>query len=537
MQRWPVAALVAILFVTGCSKPAPAPAPVPAPAPEPAISTPAPYQPGEKHRQALALLENNTREAKDLLQALVAAEPENADAWNDLSFAQARLMQYADAVTSARKALALRPQFVYAEYNLGWALLNTNEWPAAKSHLEVNSKALPDRPEPLYALGLWFEMSGNTVEAVSYYQRAAQMEYAPAMQALAKQADQKRRQTAADEAISRFPKVPPGVIRSVLTGYIPSGVTRKLIQVMPVQFDPEQPPLWAALIFDTYEKSVSTEVEVYTATASGSSLDGYRGSCHITSTPGEVQVHLQALPAAGEENLMVQVPGETIICGLEDEKYVKPVYRTKGVATLTGEGLVVDGQPLRFVSEIAEYLPASEAEQVLALIGEVRATGAKLQMREAVTAQVKLAGGPGVALAWPEATNQDHWGYRLMIAVKPEGGPAILYTAGHEVRNATPYRIGSMAVPGHTFLAVATYQKDGPNGGDVLVLAYEQEGGLRKVFNGSSDSAGFGETSVHTTFKGYRLEGGFDLYTTTFDWDETRGTFVEGKTEKSPFGK
>lgn len=377
MQRGLAAWLMAALVLTGCSKAAPPPVA------ERNVTTPAPYQPGEKHRQALALIGNEkNQEAEAILRALVAEEPGNADAWNDLSFVQAKLMRYSDAVDSAQVALRLRPDFVYAQYNLGWALLHTNGWREAKEPLEANSRALPDRPEPLYALGRWYEQDGDKDQALTFYRKAAAMDYEPAKRSAAYLSDQERRRVAADEAVARFLHAPPGVIRGVMGDYIPEGVTRKIVQVMQVRFDDKQPPLWAALVFDDYRTSVMAKVMVLTANADGSFLDGYMGTCGLSSRSDEVQAQLQSLPYAHGEHLMVKVPGETIICGFKGE-YVTVVYRTRASASVTSGGLDVGGQLLRFVPETSEYLPVAGAEKLLALIGEVRAAGATLKTTEA----------------------------------------------------------------------------------------------------------------------------------------------------------
>jgi hypothetical protein len=461
----------------------------------------------------------------------VADEPGNADAWNDLSFVQAKLMRYSDAVHSAQVALSLRPDFVYAQYNLGWALLHTSEWHKAKEPLDVNRRALPDRPEPLYAIGIWYEKDGDQEQALTFYQKAAAMDYEPAKRSVAYLVDQERRRAATDEAVARFPQAPPGVIRGVMAGYIPEGVTRKLVQVMQVRFRDQQPPLWAVLVFDHYPTSVQPKIVVLTANANGSFLDGYMGTCDLSSSSTEMQAQLQSIPYARGEHLMVKVPGETVVCGFKGGD-VRAVYRTRAPANITSRGLDVGGQLLRFVPETSEYLPMPQADKLLALIGEVRAAGTALKTTEAVGAQVDVMGKPAQALAWQDSAEQD---YRLIIAVKPDGEPAILYTAGKEIIFSTPYAVGPVKVPGHSFLAVATYQKGAPNGGDVLVIEFDKaKGSFRQVFHGASDAAGFSDNGVSTTFKKYRPQGGFDLYTTTYTWDEAKGAFLISKTVESP---
>ncbi|HWI66167.1 MAG TPA: tetratricopeptide repeat protein [Symbiobacteriaceae bacterium] len=532
MRKGPAAWLMVALVLAGCSKVSPQQVGGVSAPPVTQSTEPAPvqYPPGEKHRQALALIGSQQyRDAEAILRTLVSAEPENADAWNDLSLMQIKLMHYDEAAKSARKSLQIRPGFLYAQYNLGWALVNTADWKSAKEPLEAAAQAQTDRPEPLHALGKWHELNKETDKAISLYQKAAALDYEPSQQALAYLTGQQRRQAAADEAVARFPQAPPGVVRAVMQGYIPEGTTRTLSQMMPVRFDAKRPALWAALVSDQSKTAISASVIVYTAGASGSYLDGYSGVCTLPLKNADGKVQLEALPVAGAEHLIVTAPDGAMICGLKGER-VEALHRTQGPISITGGGLNAGGQALQFVPAASAYLPAARAETLRALLSEARTLGANVETTEAVPAEVTVSGKPAQALTWEE-TGQP---YRLIVAVKPQGEATLLYTEG-ELLSRSPYRLGQVQVPGHTFLAVATHQKGAPNGGDVLVLEYDKANGrFRKVFRGTGDGATFGDSDVSTSVKIYRPQGGFDAYRTTYTWDEAQGTFVGGKPVLSP---
>jgi tetratricopeptide (TPR) repeat protein len=197
--------VVALLVFTGCQAKAP---PVTQTGKVAVPEIPA-YQQTEQHKQALALVgKGDYPGAEALLKQVVAEQPKAAEAWNDLSFVQAQLDHWPDSAQSARKALEVNPTFAFAEYNLGWALLHTNDWKTAKPYLETSAELQPDRPEPLYALGEWYRMSGSAVEAAEQYRKASAMGYQPAQDQLAAINVRQAKEQDAAVAIAAFANVP-----------------------------------------------------------------------------------------------------------------------------------------------------------------------------------------------------------------------------------------------------------------------------------------------------------------------------------------
>ena len=72
--------------------------------------------------QALHLIQaNQPGKAVPLLEEVVASDPRNAVAWNNLCAANTMLMSYNIAIQDCGKALAIQPDFQLARNNLAWA--------------------------------------------------------------------------------------------------------------------------------------------------------------------------------------------------------------------------------------------------------------------------------------------------------------------------------------------------------------------------------------------------------------------------------
>ncbi|QWT21892.1 tetratricopeptide repeat protein [Bacillus sp. NP157] len=73
----------------------------------------------QAHDAGQAYAAGDIRHAADLYQAVVDAQPGDADAWFRLGNARFRLQQQDDAVQAYDRAIHLRPEFAEAQYNLG----------------------------------------------------------------------------------------------------------------------------------------------------------------------------------------------------------------------------------------------------------------------------------------------------------------------------------------------------------------------------------------------------------------------------------
>lgn len=526
-------ALITLVLLTGCAKQAPVsppPTDTPTTAAAPAaIDRAEDYKPGEKHQQALDLIgREDYRAAIPVLQELVAAEPDNAVAWNDLSFAQAHLMKYSEAIVAAQKALKLRPNFIYAKYNLGWALLQTADWKAAKTYLEASEAAQPDRPEPLNALGEWYERAAELNKAAEYYRKAANLGDKGAASRLAYVVNKDAREKRTREMIQRFPNLPEKLVRHFADGYSPEGYLRRITDIKQVRFARKGNPTWAALIFEENGTTQNAFLEL----ADTDPTYGYMGRCQIRSVkqaaaPPDNTISLQVFSWGEAEHVLINHPGGSLVCDARD--YGSALFTAKTPATVSGSDISSAGVLYRFVPPISKYLPVTEAQPWLALIDEIRAAGNKMATFEAIHAMADAGGGLGMgqALAWAEPTQQ----YRsdLIIAFKPAGQPVIITRIKADFPD--PYSVGTVKAGGHTFLAVATHQPGAPNGGDVVVLEYEPaKKTFRAVFHGGGDGAGFGPEGVSTSYKRYKIEGGYDRFVTSYKWDETKYTFVKAST-------
>lgn len=98
-------------------------------------------------RQALAdasvlLEQHNGAGARALALQVVAIEPDNALAWNQLATAYNQCGQFKDALAAAREAVKLYPKYADAQRNLAMLLLTTGEYSAGWEHYAWRHKCL-----------------------------------------------------------------------------------------------------------------------------------------------------------------------------------------------------------------------------------------------------------------------------------------------------------------------------------------------------------------------------------------------------------
>ena len=76
------------------------------------------------------------KKAIKLLNKAVAAEPEDADAWNYIGYSNRKLKQYDLALNAYQKALAINPKHRGANEYLGELYLQTDNLPKARERLK-----------------------------------------------------------------------------------------------------------------------------------------------------------------------------------------------------------------------------------------------------------------------------------------------------------------------------------------------------------------------------------------------------------------
>jgi hypothetical protein len=292
-----------------------------------------------------------------------------------------------------------------------------------------------------------------------------------------------------------------------------------------VPFTPKDGELrvWAALVWEQGAKTQNYHLQFQ---SEGNQYDSYRGNCELgLNAPPAGGVKLQVVRVPGGEHLLATTSGNTVVCGLKD-RWATRFLQSNEPVVVGADGLTVGGKLQRFVPEVSQYMAAAEADRLNALMAEIRTAGQTVKGDSNVWGSLNLSGGNATVLAWGGG-----------VALKPEGKPALIFpftqNGQHLVFYAYPEKVGVVTAAGHQFLAVVTHQPGAPNGGDVLVLEYDPAGGaLKSVFHGSGDGAGFYKDRVFTSVKLYRPQGGFDIYTTVYTWDEAGHTFVKGDTTK-----
>ena len=123
---------------------------------------------------------DETGEALELLERLVAIEPDYPGAGVALGVAQARAGRWDEAIRAFREVVTRHPQNGLARKNLGAALSRTGKLDDAREHLKAAVVLLPSDAQAWLNLAMNLEQSGETAEAEIAYQRV--MALAPGSQ-------------------------------------------------------------------------------------------------------------------------------------------------------------------------------------------------------------------------------------------------------------------------------------------------------------------------------------------------------------------
>ena len=121
-----------------------------------------------------------------LLSLLPAAQVQNQpgkpnareDAYraNNVGVALLEQFKYKEAADAFRRALQLEPGLALARINLGIALFNVPDLPAAQKELQAAAALAPSTPQPLYVLGLLAKTQNRPEEAVAAFQKVLRID-------------------------------------------------------------------------------------------------------------------------------------------------------------------------------------------------------------------------------------------------------------------------------------------------------------------------------------------------------------------------
>ena len=101
---------------------------------------------------------------------------EDAYRANNLGIALLEQFKHKEAADAFRRALQLDPSLVTARINLGIALFNIPDLPAAQKELQAASVAAPSAPQPHYLLGLAAKTQNKPEEAIAAFQKVLRVD-------------------------------------------------------------------------------------------------------------------------------------------------------------------------------------------------------------------------------------------------------------------------------------------------------------------------------------------------------------------------
>jgi cytochrome c-type biogenesis protein CcmH/NrfG len=101
---------------------------------------------------------------------------EDAYRANNLGVALLEQFKFKEAADAFKRALQLAPDLALARINLGIALFNVPDLPAAQRELQAASTAAPAAPQPPYLLGLAAKTQNKPEEAITYFQKVLRID-------------------------------------------------------------------------------------------------------------------------------------------------------------------------------------------------------------------------------------------------------------------------------------------------------------------------------------------------------------------------
>ena len=101
---------------------------------------------------------------------------EDAYRANNLGVALLEQYKYKDAADAFKRALQLDPELTLARINLGIALFNAPDLPAAQRELQAAATAAPSAPQPPYLLGLAAKTENKPDEAITWFQKVLRLD-------------------------------------------------------------------------------------------------------------------------------------------------------------------------------------------------------------------------------------------------------------------------------------------------------------------------------------------------------------------------
>jgi protein O-GlcNAc transferase len=115
------------------------------------------------------------REAETIYRQILAADPNHPDAWHLLGLVACQFGNYQAGVDCMQRALAFRPDWAQALFNLGNAWKNQGNLDEATASYQKAVQSKPDFSEAHNNLGRAWRAHGNLDEAAACYQRTLRL--------------------------------------------------------------------------------------------------------------------------------------------------------------------------------------------------------------------------------------------------------------------------------------------------------------------------------------------------------------------------
>ena len=120
----------------------------------------------------LNLRRNHISEAKRFLEKTVELRPKFAEAWNNLGMLSAQQGNTAEAIQNFQQSISIKPDYFTAHMNLGNLYRRQKAFDKAQDSLSRALSLRPDDPEIQYSVGMLFAQMGRLDQAAQYLERA-----------------------------------------------------------------------------------------------------------------------------------------------------------------------------------------------------------------------------------------------------------------------------------------------------------------------------------------------------------------------------
>jgi len=130
--------------------------------------------PADELQEAIdALDREDFAQAAELLETVVAEDPENVEVRFNLAFAYSELKQNGKAIEHYQKVVGAKPDLVSARMNLGILLMNEERAAEAAPHFQIVARARPEDFAPIYYRAHALLISGDPEGAIEPFEQAA----------------------------------------------------------------------------------------------------------------------------------------------------------------------------------------------------------------------------------------------------------------------------------------------------------------------------------------------------------------------------